>query len=78
MKRQVASDLHLEIHQQLFQGERLIPRACAQLDAAAAEAERKVRQRRGLAAMVGATERIPLYDDELLDISRKKGCNHGN
>lgn len=77
MKRQVASDPALEFHQQLFQGGKLIPPACAQVEAAA-EVELKVRQRRGLAAMVEATERMHLYDDELLDIARKKSRNHGN
>ena len=41
MKRRVASDLHLEIHQQLFQGERLIPPVCAQVGAAALDIPRK-------------------------------------
>ena len=45
---------------------------------AAVEAERKARQLRGLDAMFEATERPRLYDDELLNIPRKKGRNHRN
>ena len=54
-----------------------VPSFRAQVEAAA-DAERKAMQRRGVAAMVEATERMRLYDDELLGIPRKKSRKHGN
>ncbi|UUZ77394.1 hypothetical protein LP414_09310 [Polaromonas sp. P1(28)-13] len=54
-----------------------VPSFRAQVEAAA-EAERKARQRRGLAEMVKATEGMRLYDGELLGIPRKKNRKHGN
>ena len=54
-----------------------VPTIRAQVEAAA-DAERKAMQRRGVAAMVEATERMRLYDDELLGIPREKSRKHGN
>lgn len=66
-----------KVHKALPEDFGPVPTYRAQVEAAA-EAERKAKQRRGLAEMVEASECMGLYDDELLNVPRRRRPNHSD